>query len=96
MQSQGELAKPSVIDRFLELVRARWNSLSTNQKSLTKKAWSILTYKWRWQIAMNIPYLVIFALDRTNSKVHEFNVSLLSMIVSKIPILQTLDLGFLN
>ena len=51
-----------------------------------KKAWGVLTYKWRWQIAMNIPYLAIFALDRTVPAVHKFDVALISSITSKIAI----------
>ena len=67
----------------------KWERLSQRQKSLLKKSWGILTYKWRWQIAMNVPYLAIFILDRTVPGVHSFNMALISSVTSKLPIPET-------
>lgn len=73
----------------LELyVKTKWELLPSNQKKIIQKFWSILTFKWRWQLVMNIPYLLIFLLDRTVPSVHQFDINLLASIKSKIPIEQ--------
>ncbi len=64
----------------------RWDQLGDRQKKLAKKAWSVMTYKWRWQIAMNIPYMAILLLDRTVPQVHKFDMALLGSITSRLPI----------
>ena len=86
MQSQGDLSKLSFQEQVKKSASNRWESLSDKQKAYAKRAWSVITYKWRWQIAMNIPYLLIFLLDRSIPAVHQFDIQLLSSITSKIPI----------
>ena len=86
MQSQGGLSEVSFQERIKQIAESKWESLSSRQKAYAKKAWGVITYKWRWQIAMNIPYLIIFALDRTIPKVHEFDMAVINFIVSKLPI----------
>ncbi len=85
MQSQGdELVGPrGRVKQFAEL---KWDSLSDRQKNYLKKGWGVITYKWRWQIAMNIPYLAIFILDRTIPEVHKFDMAVLNAVVSRLPI----------
>ena len=86
MQSQGGLSEVGLKERVSELAESTWERLTDRQKAFSKKAWSILTYKWRWQIAMNVPYLAIFLLDRTIPAVHKFDMALLANVTSDLPI----------
>ncbi len=86
MQSQGGLSEVGSIERIKQFANSKWDSLTDRQKAFAKKAWGVMTYKWRWQIAMNVPYLVILLLDRTIPAVHKFNLSLLTTLTSKLPI----------
>ena len=86
MQSQGGLSEVGLQVRVTQLAQSNWERLTDRQKAFAKKAWSVLTYKWRWQIAMNVPYLAIFLLDRTVPAVHKFDMALLSTITAKLPI----------
>ncbi len=86
MQSQGGLSDVGFFDRIKEVSASKWDSLSDQQKTYAKKAWGVITYKWRWQIAMNVPYLLIFLLDKTVPAVHKFDMILISSITSKLPI----------
>ncbi len=88
MESQGELFVST--DRLKETTKnfvvSKWEGLTDRQKAFAKKTWGVLTYKWRWQIAMNVPYLGIFVLDKTVPAVHQFDMALLTTITSKLPI----------
>ncbi len=86
MQSQGAFSQVGLQDRLKQFASSKWEKLTDRQRKYAKKAWGILTYKWRWQIAMNIPYLAIFLLDKTVPKVHEFDMALLATITSKLPL----------
>ncbi len=86
MQSQGDLSGIGLFSHLKQVTESKWESLTDRQKTYIKKGWGVLTYKWRWQIAMNIPYLVIFLLDRTVPAVHQFDMGLLASITSKLPI----------
>ena len=88
MQSQGGLSEVGLWERFKQVAYEKWESLSDRQRLFAKKVWGVITYKWRWQIAMNIPYLLIFLLDRIFPAVHEFNINVLNYIFSKLPIPQ--------
>ena len=86
MQSQGDLPEVGLKDRLNQFAESKWENLTDPQRTYVKKAWGILTYKWRWQIAMNVPYLGIFLLDQTVPAVHQFDMVLLAKITSKLPI----------
>ena len=86
MQSQTSFSQEGIQERIKEFASRRWSALSDSQQNLAKKAWGVITYKWRWQIAMNIPYLAVFTLDRTIPAVHQFDMALLATITSKLPI----------
>ncbi len=88
MQSEGTISADSLKELFSSFFYQRWNALKPGQKALAKKAWGVITYKWRWQIAMNVPYLIVFCLDRTIPAVHEFDLALISSVTSKLPIPQ--------
>ncbi len=80
------LAETGSFKRFQQYLLVKWEALPENQQGYAKKAWGVLTYKWKWQIAMNIPYLVIFVLDRTVPAVHEFDMNILATVTSKLPL----------
>ncbi len=86
MYSQGRFLESGLLKSLKQLAIKRWGSLSDPQKNLSRKIWGILTYKWRWQVALNIPYLIIFVLDRTIPAVHSFNLHIISSVFAKLPI----------
>ena len=86
MQSQSNLNQGGLLEGAKQIFNNKWETLTDDQQSFLRKGWSVITYKWRWQIAMNIPYLSIFLLDRTIPAVHEFDVKLLATMMSFIPI----------
>ena len=86
MKTQAELQQVAFPDRVRHSALNKWESLTDQQRTYAKKAWGVITYKWRWQIAMNIPYLAIFLLDRTVPAVHQFDMALLANVSSKIPL----------
>ena len=86
MQSQGALSEFRFFKQSKQVAFDKWETLSDRQKKYASKAWSVITYKWRWQIALNIPYLMIFVLDRSIPAVHKFNMDLLSSLMAKLPI----------
>ena len=86
MQSKGPILKVELQDRIKSYTAQRWEDLNDRQKGILKKGWGIITYKWRWQIAMNIPYLAIFVLDKTVPAVHQFDMALIASVTSRLPI----------
>ena len=69
-----------------------WSNLSDSQRSISKKIWMILTYKWQWQIILNAPFLLIWILDQTIPAVHSFDLKLISSL--PIPMAIKTLLGF--
>ena len=92
MDSQTAADKNSIINKVNTNLQVLWSNLSENKKSILKKIWSILTYKWQWQIILNAPFLVIWVLDQTIPAVHSFNTQLISSL--PIPMLIKTYLGF--
>ncbi len=86
MHSQGGLSEANFAQRIKEFAGSKWDALTDRQKTFAKKVWGVITYKWRWQIAMNVPYLAIFLLDRTIPAVHQFDMALITTITSRLPI----------
>ena len=92
MDSQASADKNGIINRIKRNLQDFWGNLSENQQSILKKIWSILTYKWQWQIILNAPFLVIWVLDQTIPAVHSFDMKLISSL--PIPIIVKTYLGF--
>ncbi len=92
MESNSAVDKKSFIFKVNTNLQDFWLNLSDSQRSILKKIWSILTYKWQWQIILNSPFLVIWILDQTIPAVHAFDIEL----ISSIPIPMTIKtlLGF--
>ena len=80
MDSQTAADKNSIINKVNTNLQDVWSNLSEKQQSILKKIWSILTYKWQWQIILNAPFLVIWALDQTIPAVHSFDAKLISSL----------------
>ena len=92
MDSQTATDKNRIINKINTNFQDSWSNLSDKQKSILKKIWSILTYKWQWQIILNAPFLVIWVLDQTIPAVHSFDMKLISSL--PIPIIIKTYLGF--
>ena len=80
MESNSAADKNGLIYRVNTNLQEFWSNLSDKQKSILKKIWSILTYKWQWQIILNAPFLLIWVLDRSIPAVHSFDMKLISYI----------------
>jgi len=92
MNSQTAADKNGVIKKVKSNLQDFWSNLSEKQQSILKKTWSILTYKWQWQIILNAPFLVIWALDQTIPAVHSFDMKLISSL--PLPTIIKTYLGF--
>jgi len=92
MDSQTAVDKNSIIRKVNTNLQDFWSNLSDKQQSILKKIWSILTFKWQWQIMLNAPFLVFWVLDQTIPAVHSFNMQLISSL--PIPIIVKTYLGF--
>ena len=64
----------------INLIYKNWENLDEPLKSKLIKIWSVLTYKWQLQILFNLPFLLWWALDKSFSKVHEFDAAILSYL----------------
>tara|TARA_B100000700_G_scaffold90552_1_gene102148 strand:+ start:341 stop:613 length:273 start_codon:yes stop_codon:yes gene_type:complete len=69
---------------FFEKIKVKfenfWSSLSESQQSIFQKVGQILTYKWKWQIALNSPFLIIWILDKNIPSVHQFEIQILQSL----------------
>ena len=80
MDSKSAAEKNGLIDQITSILQDFWSNLSEKKQSILKKIWSILTYKWQWQIILNAPFLVIWVLDQTIPAVHAFDMELISSL----------------
>ena len=92
MEFNSTLDKKGFIYQLNSKLENLWINLSESKKSMLTKIWSIITYKWQWQIILNAPFLVIWILDQTIPAVHSFDMQL----ISSLPIPTTIKtlLGF--
>ena len=81
------------IEQINSNVKEFWANLSDSQKSILKKIWAVLTYKWQWQVILNAPFLVIWILDQTIPAVHSFDVELISSLPLPMAIKALVGLG---
>ena len=65
---------------ILGLLITNWENLDESQKLVLIKIWKVLTYKWQLQILFNLPFLLLWALDKFYPKVHEFNATILNYL----------------
>ena len=57
-----------------------WDNLDENTKSILKKIWNVITYKWQLQILLNIPFLIYWLLDKKIEAIHQFNLEIISKL----------------
>tara|TARA_B100000700_G_C14926095_1_gene799525 strand:- start:620 stop:901 length:282 start_codon:yes stop_codon:yes gene_type:complete len=86
MESNSATNTKGLIYQVNSNLQEFWSNLSESQKTILKKIWSILTYKWQWQIILNAPFLVIWILDQTIPAVHSFDMQLISSLPIPIAI----------
>ena len=60
-------------NKLLNLIYENWENLDESQKSTLTKVWKVLTYKWQLQILFNLPFLIWWVLDKSITKIHEFD-----------------------
>ncbi len=65
---------------LLNLISKNWEELDDSLKTKLKKIWKVLTYKWQFQILLNLPFLLWWALDKSFTKVHEFDATILNYL----------------
>ena len=92
MDSQTAVDKNSIIKKVNTNLQELWINLSERQQSILKKIWSILIYKWQWQIILNAPFLIIWVLDQNIPAVHSFDMQLISSL--PIPMIIKTYLGY--
>ena len=92
MDSKSAANTKGFMNQVNENLQAFWSNLSDSQQTILKKIWSILTYKWQWQIILNAPFLVVWILDQTIPAVHNFDMKLISSL--PIPMVIKTLLGF--
>ena len=86
MDSKSAVDQNSFVYRVISNLVDFWLSLSEKQRSILKKIWSLLTYKWQWQIILNTPFLLIWILDQKIPAVHSFDMQLISSLPIPITI----------
>ena len=92
MNSNSATNKNSFIYKVKSNLEDFWSNLSDKQQSILKKIWSVITYKWQWQIILNAPFLVIWVLDQTIPTVHSFDMQVITSL--PIPTIIKTYLGF--
>ena len=51
-----------------------------NPNALLQKAWKVITWRWRLQLAINAPFGLLWVADKTNPSVHAFDMSVLAAL----------------
>ena len=65
---------------LFNLISRNWENLDASQKSSLTKIWKVLTYKWQLQILFNLPFLIWWGLDKSITKVHNFDLYILNYL----------------
>ena len=61
-------------------ISKNWEELDDSLKTKLIKIWRVLTYKWQLQILFNLPFLLLWVLDKSFPKVHEFDLKILNYL----------------
>ena len=78
MNTQDSLNTES--KNLLNLISKNWEELDDTLKAKLIKIWSVLTYKWQLQILFNLPFLLLWVLDKYFPNVHEFDAKILNYL----------------
>ncbi len=78
MQTQTSIKETKSSSQVQDFFISKWQNLDENNKSVLKKIWNVISYKWKWQIALNLPFLLIWVADKSIPSVHQFNLNLIN------------------
>ena len=78
MQTQTSIKETKSSSQVQDFFISKWQNLDENNKSVLKKIWNVISYKWKWQIALNLPFLLIWIADKSIPSVHQFNLNLIN------------------
>ena len=70
----------SDIGALLDRVRKLWFSSAVIKNPIFQKAWKVITWRWRLQLAINAPLGLLWVADKTNPAVHAFDMSVLTAL----------------
>ena len=65
---------------LLKIIQNNWQNLEDSERSALTRLWNVLTYKWQFQILINLPFLIWWILDKSILKVHTFDQALLNYL----------------
>ena len=57
-----------------------WSSSIVIKNPILQKAWKVITWRWRLQLAINAPFGLLWVADKTNPAVHAFDMSVLTAL----------------
>ena len=70
----------SDIGALLNRLRILWFSSAVIKNPIFQKAWKVITWRWRLQLAINAPFGLLWVADKTNPAVHAFDMSVLTAL----------------
>ena len=70
----------SGLDASLDRVNTLWSSSAVIKNPILQKAWKVITWRWRLQLAINAPFGPLWVADKTNPTVHAFDMSVLAAL----------------
>tara|TARA_B100000674_G_scaffold99445_1_gene72164 strand:+ start:401 stop:643 length:243 start_codon:yes stop_codon:yes gene_type:complete len=65
---------------LLDRVRTTWFSSIVIKHPILQKAWKVITWRWRLQLAINAPFGMLWVADKTYPAVHAFDMSVLAAL----------------
>jgi hypothetical protein len=51
-----------------------------NLNPILQKAWNVIAWRWRLQLAINAPFLLLWVADKAIPAVHAFDISVLTAL----------------
>ena len=70
----------SAMGALLDRVRTTLPSSIVIKNPILQKAWKVITWRWRLQLAINAPFGLLWVADKTNPAVHAFDMSVLAAL----------------
>ncbi len=77
---------------IFKTIQNNWNNLDDPYKKVLTKGWKVLTYKWQYQILLNLPFLLWWLLDKSFTQIHEYDLKLINYL--NLPSWITSMIGF--
>ena len=67
-------------NNLFNLISKNWEELDDSLKTKLTRIWRVITYKWQFQILFNLPFLLLWVLDKYIPKVHKFDMAILNYL----------------